>query len=302
MSRGPADTGAPRPDPSSRIRPATRPVLVTRPAGRGDALVDRLTALGLTAEHHPLTRLVPAPDEELGTLRARLAGGEYTHLVVTSRTAVETIVPVVAPPTTEVVAVGAGTADALRAAGLPVHRIAGGSGAALVEEMPTAPPHATVLFPASAAASRTVPEGLAAKGYRVDEVTAYHPELVELPAAVASALRTGGYGAIALTSPMIARAAAENGVHESTSVVTLGHPTSEAARAAGLAVAAQADSATDEALARAVHAVLGAAPSGPPSPLPSAAPSTPPSAAPSTPPSGPRSTLPSTPPSAPDLS
>ncbi|RCS57802.1 hypothetical protein CIK81_17765, partial [Brachybacterium sp. JB7] len=110
MSRGPADTGAPRPDPSSRIRPATRPVLVTRPAGRGDALVDRLTALGLTAEHHPLTRLVPAPDEELGTLRARLAGGEYTHLVVTSRTAVETLVPVVAPPTTEVVALGAVTA------------------------------------------------------------------------------------------------------------------------------------------------------------------------------------------------
>lgn len=44
---------------------AAGPVLVTRPAGRGERLASLLEAEGLTAEHAPLTRLVPSTGEQL---------------------------------------------------------------------------------------------------------------------------------------------------------------------------------------------------------------------------------------------
>ncbi|MBP2382895.1 uroporphyrinogen-III synthase [Brachybacterium sacelli] len=241
-----------------------RPVLVTRPAGRADALVNLLEEQGLVVEHRPLVRLTLEDSSELTAACGHLAAGAYTHLVITSRTAVEALLAALppgaprldVPATTRVLAVGAGTAEALSAAGAPADLVAAGSGAALVEAMPPADGETAVLFPASAAASPTVPEGLAAKGYRLDRVTAYRPELLPLPAATATALRSGGHAAIVLTSPMIARAAAGTGVHASTAVVTIGTPTEEAARTAGLLTTVQADEPTDEALVRAVLTAL----------------------------------------------
>ena len=259
------------------LSPAPRPVLVTRPAGRGASLLHLLEAQSVPAEHTPLVRLVPAEGEELAAARARLADGAHTHLVVTSRTAAEALGAVAVPEGTVVVAVGGGTAEALGAVGIPATLVAAGSGDALVAQMPEADEGACVLFPASSAASRTVPEGLRAKGYRVHEVTAYRPERLEPPPAVAVALATGGYSALVLTSPMIARQAAAVGVHPSIPIITIGPPTSAAVRAAGLTPAREADETTDEALAAAVCEVLA---------LPSAAPG---SAAPggSTPSAGP---------------
>ncbi|WP_226985937.1 uroporphyrinogen-III synthase [Brachybacterium sp. FME24] len=248
----------------------SRPVLVTRPAERGDALMSRLEELGIPVEHRPQIRLVPETGGELASALESLAAGAFTHLVVTSRSAVDAMGPVAVPPATQIVAVGEGTAAALAAAGIPADLVAAGSGAAVVEAMPDADRGASVLFPASAAASATVPEGLAAKGYRVHRVTAYRPELLELPAATIRTLTGGGYAAIVLTSPMIARAAAGIGVHESTAVVTIGAPTSDAARGAGMRVAVQAEEPTDEALARAVQAALASPPgAGPAVPAPS---------------------------------
>lgn len=246
----------------STARPP-RPVLVARPPGRGDAAVSQLRALGLEAEHQALIRLVPVDPALLAEPLAALAAGEHTHLVVTSRTAVDALGRVTVPATTQVVAVGEGTAEALGAAGVRVDLVAAGSGQALVELLPSAAPGDWVLFPASAAASRTVPEGLRAKGYRVREVAAYRPEPAAVPPSVAKDLAAGHYGAIVLTSPMIARRAAELGVHPSTAVVTIGAPTSAAARAAGLVVGAQAAEPTDAALARAVQQVLTADPALP---------------------------------------
>ena len=243
-----------------------RPVLVTRPAGRADALVTLLQQQGLVTEHRPLVRLTLESGAELTGACERLAAGAYTHLVVTSRTTVDALLAasgagsaahLVVPATTRVVAVGSGTAAALAAAGAPASLVADGSGAALVEAMPPAVDGTgEVLLPASSAASRTVPEGLAAKGYRLEQVTAYHPEPVPLPPATAGALRRGEYGAIVLTSPMIARAAAAVGVHGSTAVVTIGAPTDAAARAAGLPAPVQAEAPTDDALIAAVLSAL----------------------------------------------
>lgn len=235
---------------------APRPVLVTRPAGRGAKLLGLLRAAGIEAEHHPLIRLVPGAEEDLVAARSLLSGGGCTHLVVTSRTVAELLGAVTVPTTVEVVAVGEGTAEALRAVGISPGLVAAGSGADLVEQLPVAPAGASVLFPASSAAARTVPEGLRAKGYRVREVTAYRPESLELPSEVRAGLAAGRYGALVLTSAMIARRAAALGVHPSTPVISIGDPTSRAVRAAGLSVARQAAETTDEALVAAVQEAL----------------------------------------------
>ena len=282
MSAVPGRSPAPEGSPPGVPPAAPRPVLVTRPAGRGEHLVHLLAQAGLNAEHVPLTHLVPTRSAELETARAELAAGVFTHLVVTSRTAAECLADDGATPVpegTEVVAVGEGTAAALARVGIRATRVADGSGAALVAAMPPAAPGAAVLFPASAAAARTVPEGLRDKGYRVREVEAYRPAPLEAPPAVSAGLPSGRYAAIVLTSPMIARHAAELGVHPSTAIVTIGEPTSAAARTAGLAPACQAAEPSDEALVAAVRAALDApsatAPDGPsaaPSPSPSALP------------------------------
>lgn len=257
MSR--AAASAPLPAPA-------RPVLVTRPAGRGESLLHLLAAAGLAAVHEPLVRLSPVTGGELDAARTRLADGAYTHLVVTSRTAADCLGRVPVPPGTVVVAVGGGTAQSLAAQGIRTTLVADGSGAALVAQMPAADAGATVLFPASSAASRTVPEGLREKGYRVHEVTAYRPQRLDPPPAVAVGMATGAYGALVLTSPMIARQAAAVGVHPSTAVVTIGEPTSRAVRAAGLPLAAQAAAPTDVALVAAVREVLARPHPAPPSP------------------------------------
>ena len=264
-----------------------RPVLVTRPAGRGERLVQLLTEAGLLAEHAPLTHLVPTRSAELEAARTELAAGAFTHLVVTSRTAAECLgaarpgdPAVHVPSGTEVIAVGEGTAAALARIGVPATQVAEGSGAALVAAMPPAPVGARVLFPASAAASRTVPEGLRARGYEVQEVEAYRPAPLEAPPEVSAGLPSGRYAALVLTSPMIARRAAELGVHPSTAIVTIGEPTSAAVHAAGLTPARQAAEPSDEALLAAVLAALDAADASSPlgDPSPSAAPSPSPSA------------------------
>jgi uroporphyrinogen-III synthase len=269
MPAAPGRSPAPEGSPQGSTPAASRPVLVTRPAGRGEHLVQLLAEAGLLAEHVPLTHLVPTRSAELETARAELAAGVFTHLVVTSRTAAEcladggaTTVPegsaVAVPEGTEVVAVGEGTAAALARIGIRTTLVAEGSGAALVAAMPPAASGALVLFPASAAASRTVPEGLRDKGYRVREVESYRPAPLEAPPAVSAGLPSGRYAAVVLTSPMIARHAAELGVHPSTAIVTIGEPTSDAARTAGLSPTRQAAEPSDEALVAAVLAALAA--------------------------------------------
>ena len=93
---------------------APRPVLVTRPAGRGETLFTELERRGIEVVHQPLIRLVAEHGEELDAALARLRDGAYTHLVVTSRTAAEVLAGALVPPGTAVQAVGKGTAEELR--------------------------------------------------------------------------------------------------------------------------------------------------------------------------------------------
>ena len=101
MSAVPGRSPAPEGSPPGIPPAAPRPVLVTRPAGRGEHLVHLLAQAGLHAEHVPLTHLVPTRSAELETARAELAAGVFTHLVVTSRTAAECLADGGATPVPE---------------------------------------------------------------------------------------------------------------------------------------------------------------------------------------------------------
>src|SRR5690606_38454255 len=137
---------------------------------------------------------------ELRAAARDLAAGAVSHLVVTSRTAVEALRalgegPLAIAPGTCVVAVGEGTAEALRSAGARVDLVAAGSGEALVAALPPGGPGDRALFPASSAAAPTVRAGLEAAGYAVSSVVAYRPLSVPQPPEVAAALAEGRYAA-----------------------------------------------------------------------------------------------------------
>lgn len=238
-----------------------RPALITRPAGRGAQIIERLRGWGYEAEHHPFVDLRLEKDADMAEAVAGLAAGEHTHLVVTSRTAVEALAQFPdfrIPEGTTVVAVGPGTADELAARGVEADVVAGGSGAAVVDILPAASGSTSVLFPASAAAAPTIREGLAAKGYTVHQRVAYRPRPARIPDEVLTALRTGGYGAMLLSSPLIARIAATHLIHRSTPLLSIGRPTTIAARQAGLTVHVESDTPTDEAMAMALRSILDA--------------------------------------------
>lgn len=243
--------------------PAAPLVLLPRPAGRGARLRTLLESAGCAVEQHPFVDLVLEDSASLRAAVHDLADGGFTHLVLTSPRAVDALLAAQDGPQhlavgtgTLVWAVGEGTARALREMGLDPDLVATGSGAALVEQAPAPSATTRVLLPLSAAAAPTVPEGLAARGYTVEPVTAYRPEPAELPARVAEGLPVGRYAAIVLTSSMIAARAADLDVHPLTAVIVIGHPTEETARAHGLTVAARAADPSDSALARAVLTAL----------------------------------------------
>lgn len=245
-------------------------VLILRPADSGAALVQTLAAQGLAPEHHPLIELVPEPPHtptgrSLGEAVGCWLAGDMAWLALTSPVAIDALDALVGgswPSTSpsRIAVVGRGTAETLRERGLEPDLVAHGSGASLVAEMPD-PEHPgsdTVLLPASAAAAPTVPTGLAERGYTVRQEIAYRPRQLALPEGVAADLRAGAYAAVVLTSGSIARAAAAIGVGQRVRVVTIGGPTSAAARSQGLTVAAQAAEPSTEGLAAAVLSALGA--------------------------------------------
>ncbi|WP_193636204.1 uroporphyrinogen-III synthase [Brachybacterium subflavum] len=249
-------------------------VLLPRPEGRGDDLTDLLEIAGYDVVRAPFVRIEPAPAADLAPALDRLAGGAYDLLVITSPATVRSLVAagLQVPAGTEVVAVGGATARALHEAGLEVDLVAEGSGAALVEAVrrhrgaggspdqnpavPAPAPAPRVLLPASSAAAPTVREGLEGVGMRVEQIDAYHPQHAPLPAEVERDLPGGGFDAIVLTSSMIARRAAQIGVHPRTAVVVIGRPTQGAAVDAGLRVDARAEHPDAPSLARAVHLSL----------------------------------------------
>ncbi|HEU0114509.1 MAG TPA: hydroxymethylbilane synthase [Thermomicrobiales bacterium] len=231
-------------------------VLATRPADRAGELIDALRAAGAEPIAYPLTR-IDDPDDWAPVDRAlaALANGEYDWVVFTSANAVTRLAERAAasaiapwPERTKTAAVGAATARALAAAGIPVdlrpdQPDAAGVVAALRR---TGVAGARVLFPHGDLASDTIAEGLTAAGATVDAAIFYRtaPE-PEPPAEARERLLAGAVDALTFASPSSARRlAADLGpafpAVAALPTICVGPATADAARSLGYNVAAVA--------------------------------------------------------------
>lgn len=232
-----------------------RRVLVTR---RWPELMAGLRSLGAAAIEVPLVEVQPpadpsALDEALGVL------ARYHWLVFTSANAVEAVAARLAgagaslASTTKLASVGPATTEAIdrawpgaEVAIAPATDFRGAGLVTAFESQPLAGCH--VLLPVSDRAARTVEDGLAARGARVDRVIAYRTVAVD-GGALAEALR-GGADAAVFASPSAVEAFVTSAGEKGRAVpaAVIGPTTAEAARAAGLQVVAVAQPSTVEGL------------------------------------------------------
>lgn len=238
-------------------------IIITRARDGADALRQPLEALGARVIALAATRIVPRNLELLdGHLQQ---ADQYDWIVLTSPTAVRLVFErAAALGVTTVVAsrrfavVGSATAQALlphgaQATVVPYRHVA----EALVEALRGRADVAgtRVLYPVAAGARDVVPEALAAMGAGVLRLEIYESELHAADAAQAlDALRHGRATAVVLLAPSAVRGwvAATGAAAPLAPVVSMGPITSDAARAAGLTVAAEASPSTLDGVVQAV--------------------------------------------------
>jgi uroporphyrinogen-III synthase len=214
----------------------------------GGAQVVALPLIGIAA---------PADPAALDLGLVTLAKGGYSWVGFTSVTAVTAVLdratelalqPAISADT-RVAAVGPATAAALRARGVAVDLVPATAGSA--EELAAAWPHGvgqTVLLPRSDLAAPALPEALSAKGYRVDDVTAYRTEPLRPPEDVADDLRAGRITAVLFTSPSTVTALDGLQIAAGTVLGAIGRPTAAAVEKAGRRLAFVAQRPTARAL------------------------------------------------------
>lgn len=244
-----------------------RRIVVTRPEGDRE-LAGRLRELGADVLHVPATRIEPLALDALVQALGRL--GDYRFVVFTSRHAVRVAWETLRHLERDarafgglvVCAVGHATAAALAERGIVADVVPERfSAEGLVEVLASRDDvrGARVLYPAAGGARDVIPRGLAALGADVDMVSVYRSE----PASVGSdavrelraALRKNEIDAVTFTAPSTVAAYVHlvgTELAGAAAAVTIGEVTSEAARAAGLTVAAEAAPSTTEGLARAL--------------------------------------------------
>jgi len=251
---------------------AGRAIALARVGGDEGAIPRALAAEGAWVVPVPLVELADPPDGGAGLRRALSSLEAYQWLVVTSAQALPRIMEHVGDVRRlaglKIAVSGPSTAEALRALHLSADLVPswGRSGGNGVEEaFPSAPAGGgRVLYARSALARPVVADGLAAKGWSVDEVDVYVPR----PRAVSEVrlLALEGCDALVLSSPSALRAAIElPGVLEHLGsrrggprLVCTGSTTSEAARRAGVEVALSLSSTDPRALLDALVGYFGA--------------------------------------------
>ncbi|MGO2540848.1 MAG: uroporphyrinogen-III synthase [Specibacter sp.] len=164
-------------------------VAVTRSADRAGALADALAAAGAEPVLVPVIDFEMSDNDALGAALGRLAAGEYPWLVISSITTVRALkqwceaagssLAELIPSATSVATIGPTSVAVLAAEG--IHALLAPvdlqSAAGLVELWPVFNPvdggSPRVLLPQSNIAEPTLAEGLAAKGWNPEIVTAY---------------------------------------------------------------------------------------------------------------------------------
>jgi uroporphyrinogen III methyltransferase/synthase len=236
-------------------------VVVTRPRGQAQELVDRLTETGAHVVCLPTIAIAEPVDP--GPLEEAVTGvADYDWVVFTSSNAVDRFVGLLRDGRdlagVRLAAVGPATAAALADRNLVADLVADVSTAeGLVESIPPPPAgsRGRILFPRAAAARPVLAPGLRAKGWAVDEVEAYRTVAASPPVdgpdtAVERAVAADAI--IFTSSSTVAHFLARSGGKRPPVVVCLGPVTAEAARSAGLVVDVVAAEPTADALVAAL--------------------------------------------------
>jgi len=217
-------------------------VLVPRGGKWGDGVAATLRSFGAVPVIAPMINFASTEDQVgLTDALARLSGGQFDWLVITSATTVDVLVSqrTVIPESTSIAAVGETTAAALTLAGYRVDFVPENDNSArgLVKEWP-AGDSGRVLIPHSDIAEPTLVAGLAERGLEVEYVAAYRTVGVTVAESVAADVASGRIGALLVTSGSVARQVAAQlaPLPESTVVACIGPRTAFDARDAGLAV------------------------------------------------------------------
>jgi len=194
-------------------------VVVTRAAAQAGPLVSRLEELGYEVVACPLVEIVPLGDDPIDP-------SPYDWVIVTSPNGADQLARRLASAPARIAAIGPGTAAALRAHGLESAVVpAVSTQEGLLAELPR--PAGRVLVAAAEGARRLLVDALDADFLPLYRTLELHPP--ETPegdlAVVASASAARALGAIGARIP----------------VVAIGPQTAAAAREAGLAVAAEAE-------------------------------------------------------------
>ena len=239
-------------------------VAVTRASGRSTELASRLSDAGAEVFEVPLIRIADPPDGGAGLRAATADAAHLAWVAFTSATAVERFFDEVHDARSlggvGVAAVGSATDEALAAHGVRADLVGSAGGGGLAAAFPDPPSQGrnVVLLPRAEDADPALPAGLQAKGWEVRETVAYRTVPVALDSERVAAL--AGADAVVLSSGSAARALVDAvaGRPFMARIVCIGPTTADAARRAGLHVAAVAERPDAETVTTAVlDAVVG---------------------------------------------
>ncbi len=264
------------------------PVLLIRSEGNENDAAS-LASHGLGVVSDPYVQISPVSGGDASRLVALLAGGDGSWLVATSPMTVPSLIAALGEePLRAAVAQGMAmglraaatgqrTADSLLALGFDevvvpqqssaqglVDALTGGGDSASTADVPlpdvsAGPGRPRAIFPRGNLALRTLPEGLRAKGWEVEEEVVYVTASVDAPPISVELIRRREVAAIVLRSPSAVRALVSFiRPGEGLPIICAGETTAAAAREAGLVVTAVSSSPSSAAVAATIAEVLAA--------------------------------------------
>lgn len=245
-------------------------VVITRPRTGSDRLSRALCAAGASVVPVRVVEVVGTPDAGSALFEAadQLGAGRFAWVVLTSSNAVDRLAAALGGARTlggtRVACVGRATAAAASSHGIPVSLVPEREDAqGLLDAFPAPElPGSQVLYPCAADARPLLADGLAHKGYRVQEIAIYRTvAAVPPPETVLGSI--AGSHAVVFASPSAVRAythmrlgAARAPLPLPPVVACIGPLTARAARELGVDVTVVASDPSPDALVRALAGVL----------------------------------------------
>jgi uroporphyrinogen III methyltransferase/synthase len=250
-------------------------ILVPRTKEQAGAMSERLRDFGAVPVEVPTIAVEPprTPTQMERAIKG-LVTGRYEWIVFTSTNAVKAVrekfeefgLDARAFAGVKIACVGEQTAEAVRAFGIRPELVPSGeqSSEGLLADFPpyddVLDPIDRVLLPRADIATETLAEGLRARGWEIDDVTAYRTVRAAPPAAeIRDAIKSGGFQAVCFTSSSTVRnlVGIAGKPHNRTVVACIGPQTAATAREFGLRVDVQPETANVASLieARAEFAV-----------------------------------------------